>query len=82
MDSAFRAFDLLGGEAGFQSERDAGCFVCPKLDDPEEAVAYLRKRELSRFRRITLRRVSSTGTLTNQRNFRLFIVCTTSFTVP
>jgi hypothetical protein len=81
MDSPFLVFDLVGGEAGFQCECDAGCFVSPKLDDPEEAVGF-RKRELSRFRRITLHRVSSTGTLINQRNFRLFIVCTTSFTVP
>ena len=28
------SFDLVGGNAGFQGERDSGCFVQPKLDDP------------------------------------------------
>ena len=41
MNSAFLAFDLKAGEAGFQCEHDGGRFVHPKIDDAEEAVGLV-----------------------------------------
>ena len=38
-------FDLVGGDAGFQCERDFPSFVHPKLDDPEEAVGLIGREE-------------------------------------
>ena len=38
MDSAFLVFDLVGGDACLERERDSGRFVHPILDDPEKAV--------------------------------------------
>ena len=46
MNSAFLVFDLVGENAGFQGERDAGCFVHRKLEDPEEAVGFIDRKEL------------------------------------
>jgi hypothetical protein len=41
MNSAFLVFDLVGGDACFQFERDTRGFVHPKLDNPEEAVGLI-----------------------------------------
>jgi hypothetical protein len=41
MDSAFLVFDLVGGDSGLECDRDSGCFVDPKLDDPEDAVGLI-----------------------------------------
>ena len=41
VNPAFLVFDLLGGDASFQCERDARRFVHPKLDDPEETVGLI-----------------------------------------
>jgi hypothetical protein len=41
MRPAFLVFDLVGGNAGFQCERDSGSFVGPELDDPEEAAGLI-----------------------------------------
>ena len=49
MDSAFLVFDLVGGDAGFQRERDARRFVHPKLDDPEEAVGLVVGERVNRI---------------------------------
>ena len=45
MNSAFLVFDLVGGEAGLQCEFRACSFVHPKLDDPEEAVRLIFRKE-------------------------------------
>jgi hypothetical protein len=57
MDSTFLVFDLVGGQAGFQRERDSGSFVHPKLDDPEEAVGFIFEKTLNRFQRVMLRQI-------------------------
>ena len=45
VNSVFLAFDLKGGEAGFQCERGSRDFVHPKLYDPEEAVGLIGGEE-------------------------------------
>jgi hypothetical protein len=44
MNSAFLVFNLVGGDAGFQGERDGG-FVHPKLDHAEESVGLIVREE-------------------------------------
>ena len=45
MNSAFLVFDLVGGDAGFQCERDARRSIHPKFDHLEEAVGLIVGKE-------------------------------------
>ena len=48
MDSAFLVFDLVGGNAGLECERNAGRFVHPKLNHGKEAVGLSAAKRVSR----------------------------------
>jgi hypothetical protein len=41
MSSAFLVFDLVGGNTGLESKRNAGGFIHPKFDNHEEAVGLI-----------------------------------------